>query len=105
MCEILKVSRRSIQCYEKAGLIKPTTKNKYGYLLYDESTLYRAEKIRYLQQIGFSLKEVGLIIDAPDEVVREALTKKVGELELEQAELEVLIQKTYGYINRLEPEE
>ena len=69
MCELLNISRRSIQCYEKAGLMTPTTKNKYGHLLYDESAFHRAEMIRFLQQLGFKLREVKEIIDAPDDVI------------------------------------
>ena len=51
MCERLNVSRRSIQCYEQAGLLKPSAKNKYGHLLYDEQAFQRAQMIRFLQQL------------------------------------------------------
>ncbi|MCI6008444.1 MAG: MerR family transcriptional regulator [Ruminococcus sp.] len=51
VCELLKVSRRSIQCYEKAGLLMPTDKNKYGHLLYDESAFHRAKMIRFFKSL------------------------------------------------------
>ena len=36
----------------------PTDKNKYGHLLYDESTLHRAGMIKFFQQVGFKLREI-----------------------------------------------
>lgn len=101
MCELLHVSRRSIQRYEKFGLIQPKDRNKYGHLLYDEGTLHRAEKIRFLQQLGFKLSEIKQIIDAPNNVMKEALIKQLDELEYEKKELEMLIKKTNEYINKL----
>lgn len=101
MCELLNVSRRSIQCYEKAGLMKATSKNKYGHLLYDEKTVNRAEKIRFLQQLGFKLREVKEIIDASDDVMKESIRKRVEELEVEQSRLNQLIQEAIEYIESL----
>lgn len=101
MCELLNISRRSIQCYEKAGLMTPTTKNKYGHLLYDESAFHRAEMIRFLQQLGFKLREVKEIIDAPDDVIKEALEKRVDELEHEKVKMDQIMQEARDYIEKL----
>ena len=101
MCELLNVSRRSIQCYEKAGLMMPTDKNKYGHLLYDERAFHRAEMIRFFQQLGFKLREVKEIIDAPNDVIKEALEKRVGELENEKESLNRIIQEAMDYIDIL----
>lgn len=102
MCEKIGVSRRSIQCYEKAGLLAPTDKNKYGHLLYDEAALHRAEKIRFLQLMGFTLCEVREIIDAPNNMMKEALSKRVKELKTESARLDQIIYKAEKYIESLE---
>lgn len=101
MCELLNISRRSIQCYEKAGLMTPTTKNKYGHSLYDESAFHRAEMIRFLQQLGFKLREVKEIIDAPDDVIKEALEKRVDELEHEKVKMDQIMQEARDYIEKL----
>ena len=101
MCESLNVSRRSIQCYEDAGLLRPTDKNKYGHLLYDENALHRAEIIRFLQQLGFKLREVKEVIDAPDDVMKEAIRSKVQELEMEQERIEQIIREANEYIKSL----
>jgi DNA-binding transcriptional MerR regulator len=67
MCEALGVSRRTVQGYEEAGLLWPVGRNKYGYLVYDETSLRRAQKIRYLQEMGFKLKEIAALIDTPED--------------------------------------
>ena len=41
VCSVLEVSRRAVQGYESAGLVKAAGKNKYGYLLYDEEAQQR----------------------------------------------------------------
>lgn len=69
----------------------PTGKNKYGYLLYDEEAVRRAERIRFLQQLGFKLKEVKEVIDAPDEVLKSALERQVKVLEEEIQRLQALV--------------
>lgn len=79
----------------------PTDKNKYGHLLYDESAFHRAEMIHFLQQLGFKLREIKEIIDAPDYVIKEALEKRVSELEIEEAELNRIIQEARDYIDNL----
>ena len=76
ICETLDISRRALQGYEKAGLVSATGRNKYGHLLYDETAKLRIEKIKFYQQLGFSLKEISSLIDAPNIVVKEALEKQ-----------------------------
>lgn len=101
MCERLNVSRRSIQCYEQAGLLKPSAKNKYGHLLYDEQAFQRAQMIRFLQQLGFKLEEVKEIIDAPDNVRKDAMEVHVRMLECETEKMTELIQRARVYINSI----
>ena len=36
VCRDTGVSRRAVQGYENAGLVRATAKNKYGHLLYGE---------------------------------------------------------------------
>ena len=85
VCSVLEVSRRAVQGYENAGLVSATGKNKYGHLLYDEEAQRRIKQIRLLQQLGFKVKEIKEIIDAPDEVLRKAVE---GQIESLQAEIE-----------------
>ena len=101
MCERLNVSRRSIQCYEQAALFKPSAKKKYGHLLYDDQAFQRAKMIRFLQQLGFKLEEVKEIIDAPDNVRKDAMEVHVRMLECETEKMTELIQQARVYINSI----
>ena len=81
VCSVLEVSRRAVQGYENAGLVSATGKNKYGYLLYDEDAQRRIKQIRLLQQLGFRVKEIKDIIDAPAEVAAEAIKRQIEQMD------------------------
>lgn len=53
VCAELNISRRTIQGYEKEGLVSPSGKNKYGHLLYGEAERERIRLVRFYQQVGF----------------------------------------------------
>lgn len=102
LCKSVGVSRRSIQCYEKAGLMEPTDKNKYGHLLYDENALHKAKIIRFMQELGFKLKEIKEIIGAPNDVIKEAIKRRIEELKDESVRLEHIIKEAIEYMDKLE---
>lgn len=87
VCETIGVSRRAVQGYEKAGLVVPTGKTSRGYLLYDEATQERIREIKQYQMLGFRVKEIGELIDAPEEVIVTALIKRLEALEQEKLRL------------------
>ena len=101
VCISAGVSRRAIQGYEKIKLVSATCKTERGYLLYDEDAQKRIRQIKFYQQLGFALKEIGEIIDAPSEMLRIALEKRVKELEKHSKDTEVLIQKANELIRML----
>ena len=57
--------------------------------------------IKFFQQVGFKLREIKEIIDAPNEVIREELIKRVNELEIEEAKLAQIITEAKKYIKSL----
>ena len=99
VCSVLKVSRRAVQGYENAGLVSATGKNKYGHLLYDEEAQWRIKQIRLLQQLGFKVKEIKEIIDAPDEVLRKAVERQIESLKAEIEYKEEIIRQAKKMVN------
>lgn len=91
LCNIVGVSRRCIQGYEKAGLLRSVDKNKYGHLLYDQAAVERAQMIHFMQEVGFQVKEIKILIDESREVVRAALARKLPELRREKKRLREVI--------------
>ena len=99
VCSVLEVSRRAVQGYENAGLVSATGKNKYGHLLYDEEAQRRIKQIRLLQQLGFKVKEIKEIIDAPDEVLRKAVERQIESLKAEIEYKEEMIRQAKNMVN------
>jgi len=104
ICETLGVSRRTIQGYEKAGLVAATGRNKYGHLLYDDSAKLRIAQIKFYQQLGFTIKEITVIIDAPSVEIKTILERQVQKLKKEKTEMDELIEKANQMITRLSKE-
>ena len=99
VCSLLEISRRAVQGYEKAGLVKATGKNKYGYLLYDDAAQQRIKRIKLMQQLGFKVKEIKEIIDAPDEVLRKAVERQIESLKAEIEYKEEIIRQAKKMVN------
>lgn len=100
VCDTFGVSRRAIQGYEKAGLISASGKNERGYLLYDEKSQERIRQIKLFQQIGFTLREIGEIIDAEGDVQKSALERQLEKLREKEKNIEVLIREVYRLIEK-----
>ena len=88
ICRDLGISRKVVQGYEKHGLVKPCGKDKNGHLIYDDKTISRITRIRFLQNLGFSLKEIEGIVDKKDEDILTELNSKSKQTQLEIDELE-----------------
>ena len=101
LCDAIGVSRRAVQGYEKAGLASASGKNKYGHLLYNEKMQGRIEKILLFQQLGFTIKEVKDLIDAPDDVLKAAFEKQVKVLIQKREYMKTLIDKVNELIEKL----
>lgn len=101
VCEETKVSRRAIQGYELAGLVAAIARNDRGYLLYDEASRCRIQQIKLFQDLGFSVKEIAGIIDAPRADLKEALEAKISALQEKGERIEVLIDKARRLIEQL----
>lgn len=101
ICREFEISRRTVQGYEKAGLVSASGRNKYGHLQYDDNAIQRIAKIKFYQQLGFSLKEITEIIDAPDAVLKARLEKQVETLNKEKEEMQELIEKAEQMIKTL----
>lgn len=101
ICEAACVSRRAVQGYEKAGLVSASGKNDRGYLLYDASAQERIKQISFFQQLGFTIKEIKSIIDAPNDVLKSALENRVEKLKEEKEHVEDLVSEAYELIEKL----
>lgn len=95
------VSRRAVQGYEKVGLISASGKNELGHLLYDEVSQERIRRIKLFQQMGFTVKEIRDIIDAPDDILKAALENQAEKMKEQIDNMEIMIGEVYGLIKNL----
>lgn len=89
-----------MQGYEKAGIVKATGKNKMGYLLYDITAQERIGRIHMYQEIGFSIREIKDIIDAPKISAIPILENQMEKLKKERGRIEEQIKILYNLIQK-----
>ena len=93
VCDMVGVSRRTVQGYEQAGLVTSTGRNKYGYLLYDEEAVNRIRNIKMYQQFGFALKDIKVLLSTSEEEYVELMSKKLADMKEKLIELEANVTK------------
>lgn len=93
LCARSGVSRRAVQGFESVGLLKPCGRNKYGHLLYEEEMAIRAERIRFLQDLGFSVKEITALGRLSLAEQRDAINRSIAVLELRRTKLSVVLER------------
>ena len=71
-----------------------------GYLLYDAATQERIGIVRMYQEIGFSVKEIKEIIDAPKTSISPLLENQMKKLEKEKGRIEKQIEILYSLIQK-----
>ncbi len=85
------VSIRTLQYYDKIGLLKPTSYTEAGYRQYDDTVLERLQQILLFRELEFPLKDIKGIIDSPDFDRNRALEQQIELLTLKKEHLENLI--------------
>lgn len=101
LSQVFDVSRRAVQGYEKAGLITASGKNERGHLLYDEASQQRIQQIKRFQRMGFTIREITSLLDAPSEIVKPILEQQLQKLEKEKEDIELLIQTMNVFVKKL----
>ena len=90
------VSIRTLQYYDKIGLLKPTKYTESGYRLYDDIALEKLQQILLFREFEFSLKEIKEIISKKDFDKNKALEQQITLLTLKKERLENLISFARG---------
>ena len=85
------VSIRTLQYYDKLGLLTPSMRTEAGYRLYDDTALERLQQILLFRELEFSLAEIKDILDAPDFDRERALAQQIELLTLKKERLEGII--------------
>ena len=90
------VSIRTLQYYDRIGLLRPTGYTGAGYRLYDDTNLERLQQILLFRELEFSLKEIGSILDSPDFDRNRALDQQIELLRLKREHIDNLMSFALG---------
>lgn len=94
--KLTKVSIRTLQYYDKIGLLKPTNFTQSGYRLYDDTALEKLQQILLFRELEFPLKEIKDIIEQPDFDRKRALEQQIEMLTMKKDHLDNLINFARG---------
>jgi len=82
--DLTGVSVRTLQYYDKIGLLSPTELTDAGYRLYDDTALERLQQILLFCELEFPLKEIKAILGSPNFDRKRALSQQIELLELKK---------------------
>src|SRR5579885_2830245 len=89
VAHLLGITPKAIRYYQKMGLLPEPERSDGGYRLYTANDLLRLLRIRRLQALGLSLKQVKTVLGEPDQTrtMREVFQALLADL---AAQLEAL---------------
>ena len=90
------VSVRTLHHYDAIGLLKPAQVTDAGYRLYDDAALERLYLILLFRELGFRLKDIRGILDAPDFDRNRVLGQQIELLEKKRRHLECITNMARG---------
>ena len=90
------VSIRTLQYYDRIGLLPPAEYTEAGYRLYDDASLETLQQILLFRELQFPLKDIREIIGSPDYDRSRALGQQIELLKLKKEHIENLIDLAIG---------
>ena len=90
------VSIRTLQYYDKIGLLHPTGYTDAGYRLYDDTDLERLQHILLFKELEFPLKDIKAIINSSGFDRSKALEQQIELLRLKKEHIENLMNFALG---------
>ena len=90
------VSIRTLQYYDKIGLLHPAKYTEAGYRLYDDAALETLQQILLFRELEFPLKDIKEIISSPHFDRSRALEQQIELLTLKKEHIENLIDLAKG---------
>jgi len=90
------VSIRTLQYYDRIGLLHPAEYSEAGYRLYDDAAIETLQQILLFRELEFPLKDIKKIIESPGFDRSKALEQQIELLTLKKEHIENLIDLARG---------
>lgn len=81
LAELSGVTVRTLRHYDQTGLLQPSGQTSGGHRVYDQQNVTRLYRILALRRLGFSLAEIGSLLDDPQWDLQAMVTSHLGETE------------------------
>ena len=85
------VSIRTLQYYDRIGLLHPSAYSQSGYRLYDDAAIEKLQQILLFRELAFPLREISKIVNDPAFDRNRALEKQIEMLTMQKERLADLI--------------
>ncbi len=85
------VSIRTLQYYDRIGLLRPAGRTDAGYRLYDDASMETLQQILLYRELEFPLKDIREMMCSPSFDREKALEQQIRLLEMRRERLEQLI--------------
>ena len=89
--EMSGISIRTLQYYDRIGLLHPSMRTDAGYRLYADSDLERLQQILLFRDLEFPLKDIRDMMECPGFDRNKALEQQIDLLELKKERMQKLI--------------
>lgn len=91
VAELTGVTVRTLQYYDRIGLLRPSSLTEAGYRVYDQEALETLQQILFFRELDFPLSQIKELLSDPDFDRMEALAKQRELLMLKRERLDRLI--------------
>ena len=91
VAKIVGVTRRTLQEYDKIGLLSPTTKTDSGYWMYDENSIKKLMAIQVFVEVGYERKKIKHLLETPNLDLIKEYDQVITMLEDKQKRIEGMI--------------
>jgi len=104
--DLAGVTVRTLQYYDREGLLKPSQYTEARHRLYRQEDLLRLQQILTLKYMGFSLEEIRRVLTDPNydfrtslQIQQEALTRRIAQLQ----QVAQALEQTLSLLDSMEP--
>lgn len=91
VCEMLGITRRKLQEYDRIDLVKPSSKTKSGYWLYDDDAIDTIKIAIVLSEVGYNRKQIKEIIENSDIDIDKLFDSIIKKLEDKQKRIKGMV--------------
>lgn len=102
IAQLLGITQKALRHYHKVGLLQEPERSDGGYRLYSAADLLRVQRIRRLQALGLSLKQIKLVLGDPEHeqtlravlhTIDEELAAQIRVLEQRRASIKKILEE------------